>query len=185
MPVAERTCKPRILSSEVRSSAGNITRTLINRSCCRICEAALPDMAVSTVSAMSLAVMPKRDARCGSMLKVIAGPLTTTPFLVSTTPSIFLMAASTSSAFACNAAASSLKSLISIGSGELVRSPIMSGRISTNSISNDGSDSSISLRSSFFTSSVARLCPGLSLTAKSPRFGSVTNRPSSRPVRRE
>jgi hypothetical protein len=39
---------------------------------------------------------------------VTAGPLITTPFLVSTTPETFLIEASTSSAFDCNAAASSL-----------------------------------------------------------------------------
>ena len=35
-------------------------------------------MAVSTVVAMSFAVTPSCAARCGSILKVIAGPLTTT-----------------------------------------------------------------------------------------------------------
>ena len=42
----------------------------------------------------------KRERRVADRsLKVIAGPLTTTPFLVSTTPWTFLIAASTSSAF--------------------------------------------------------------------------------------
>ena len=185
MPAEERTCSARTLSSEVRTSAGKMTRTGISRSCWRMNEAALPDIAVSTVSAMSLASTPNREARCGSILKVTAGPLTTTPFLVSTTPEIFLMAVSTSSAFSCSAAASSLKSLISIGSGLPCRSPITSGTIPTNSISNAGWLSSICLRRSEITSSVPRLCPGFSLTAKSPRFGSVTNRPISSPVRRE
>ena len=162
-----------------------MTRTLISRSCWRIAEAAAPDIAVSTVSAMSFAFTPKREARCGSILNVTAGPLTTTPFLVSTTPLTFLTAVSTSSALVCSAAASSLNNLISIGSGLPCKSPITSGTIPTNSISKAGWLSSICLRRSEMTSSVARLCPGFSLTAKSPRLGSVTNKPSSRPVRRE
>ena len=126
------------LSSDVRTSAGNITRTLIKRSCCKIEEAASPDIAVVIVVAMSPAVTPNCDARKGSMLKVTAGPLIVTPLNVSTTPATFLIDASTSSAFACRAAASSLKSFTSIGSGFPCKSPMTSGRMPTNSNCNAG-----------------------------------------------
>src|SRR6266446_683884 len=53
-----------------------MTRTAISRPCCRIDDAASPDIAVVMVFAMSVAVTPKREARWGSMLKVTAGPLT-------------------------------------------------------------------------------------------------------------
>jgi len=59
-----------------------------------------------------------------------AGPLTTMPGLVSTTPSISLIEASISSALACKAFLSSLKTLISIGSLVQLRSrQIMASRI--------------------------------------------------------
>jgi hypothetical protein len=87
------------------------------------------------------------------------------------------MDASTSSALACSAAASSLKSLISIGSGLPCRSPITSGRCRQIRL--------LQRRLRFldlFTQVCdhvfrAALVPGLSLTAKSPVFGSVTNNP--------
>jgi hypothetical protein len=46
-------------------------------------------MAIDAVLATSSAVTPKRAAFCESILKVMAGPLTTTPLNVSTTPSNF------------------------------------------------------------------------------------------------
>ena len=184
-PEEERTCKAFTLSREVRTSAGKTTRTRIKRSCCRIDEASSPVIAVVAVLATSSAVTPNRAALSGSILKVIAGPLMTTPFFVSTTPLTFLTEASTSSALASSAAASSLNNLTSIGSGLPSRSPMTSGTIPTNSIVSAGSASAICPRKSEITSSVSRLWPGFNFTAKSPRFGSVTNNPSSSPVRRE
>jgi hypothetical protein len=53
-------------------------------------DAASPDIAVVLSWATSLAFTPNCAARNGSILKVIAGPLTTTPLKVSSTPCIFL-----------------------------------------------------------------------------------------------
>src|SRR5205085_1752501 len=144
-----------------------------------IVQLASPVMAVATVLAMSVAVTPSCAARCGSTLKIIAGPLIVTPLKTSTTPGIFSIAVATSSAFCWSAAVSSLKSLISIGSGELVRSPIRSVRMPGNSTRDRlGSVLSISLRRSSMTSSVLCVRLFLSLTRKSPVFGSVIDNPS-------
>ena len=127
-------------------------------------------------SATSLGVNPMRPAMIGSTWKLVAGPemVLSTPFLVSTTPGIFLMASSTLGPSWFSRAESLVKSLIWMGSGELERSPIMSCRTCVNSMSRAGSDFLILSRTSAMISSMSRSRLGLRRTLKSPEFASVT-----------
>ena len=96
------------------------------------------------------------------------------------------MASATRGAESARSLGSCEKSLITIGSGWLVKSPIMSCKTCTNSTFVAGSVCSISERTSFIISSISRLRSFLSFTVKSPRFASVTaDKPNSMPVRRE
>ena len=106
------------------------------------CEVGRPSRIAVASSATSLGVNPSRPARSGSTWKLVAGPemVLSTPFWVSTTPGIFLMASSTLGPSWLSRAASLEKSLIWMGSGELERSPIMSCRTWVNSMSRAGSD---------------------------------------------
>ncbi len=76
-------------------------------------------------------------------------------------------------------------SFTSIGAGDQVRSPIRSQRIPGNSHSMPGSATWNLCRSSAMTSSVLRWRSGLSLTRKSPVFGSAMDSARRAPVRRE
>ncbi len=79
-------------------------------------------------SSTSSGVNPALTATVGSTWNTVAGPLMvlSMPLSTSTTPSIFLISSATFGAHSRSSACSWLNSLISIGSGALVRSPIMS-----------------------------------------------------------
>ncbi len=108
------------------------------------------------------------------------------PFSTSTTPGIFLMLSPTEVAHCVSSAGSCANSLITTGSGALVRSPIMSCNSCGNSMSTTGSAFLILSRTSAITSSPLRFRLRFSFTEISPVLASVTcARPSCRPVRRE
>ncbi len=184
---AERIGSARSASTDLLASGVTRTRMSTSRPRSRIDEATRPASAVSAASATSVADTPNAAARIWSTCSVIAGPLTTTPLFVSTTPGIASRTSWISSALARSASASSEKTLISIGCDELMRSLIRSTRIpgSSTSRTSAGNSSAICSRISDLTSSVVRDLSALSLTRKSPVFGSVTKSPSSAPVRRE
>ena len=79
-------------------------------------------------SSISCGVKPGARRHHRIHLNVIAGPLMvlSMPFITSTTPLIFLIRSPTFGAQFRSSAGSCANSLISIGSGALVRSPIMS-----------------------------------------------------------
>ncbi len=136
----------------------------------------------------SCGVKPARAVTAGSTLKTCAGPLIvlSIPSRMSTTPGIFLIAAATWGAQTLSSAGSWLKSLITTGSGALVKSPIMSCSNCGNSTSSTGSAFLILARTSAITSSPLRLRSFFSLTEISPVLASVTcASPNCSPVRRE
>ena len=146
----------------------------------------------SRIAAASVATSsgenPARAATIGSSRKVTAGPLIalSIPFSTSTTPLTLLMLSATLGAHCSSSAASGEYSLIWMGSGALVKSPIMSCNVCMNSTSRAGSCFLISPRTSSMTSSIPRLRLLLSFTETSPVFASVTEAsPNCIPVRRD
>ena len=105
---------------------------------------------------------------------------------MSTTPLIFLICSATSGAFFFRNSMSVEKSLISIGSGDHVRSPIRSPRMPGNSHSMPGS-AALNLCAQLGDHLLGACARGrgLSLTRKSPVFGSAMDSASRAPVRRE
>ncbi len=131
---------------------------------------------------------PARAAVIGSTLKIEAGPLivSSMPFLTSFTPGIILMASPIFGPHWRNRSAFCENSLIWIGSGELVRSPIISWRSWINVVSSCGNCRFTLARTSAMISSTPRSRFALSLTETSPVLASVTAaRPSCSPVRRD
>ncbi len=104
-------------------------------------------------SSISCGVKPARAATVGSTFITIAEPLIvfSIPFFTSSTVSIFLIRSPTFGAHVFSRSGSGENSLISIGSGELVRSPIMSCNIWMNSTSSCGYSSFTLSRTSEIT----------------------------------
>ncbi len=185
MPLADWIGRSRMDSIRSTRASSTRTRRLTTRSPWSTEEAVTPRMAVLTARAISSASRPKRRASAGRTLRRIDGPATTRPSLRSTTPCTFSTTSATWGACRFRKARSLEKILISIGSGDHVRSPMRSARMPGNSHSMWGSAAWSSLRRLPITSFVACLRSGLSLTRKSPVFGSWTWKPRAAPVRRE
>ena len=119
---------------------------------------------------------PARAAEIGSTLKVMAGPLIvlSIPFRTSTMPLVFLISSASLGAHSRSRSMFCENSLISIGSGELVKSPIISESNCGNSTSSIGNCLLIFARTSEITSSTPRFRSLFNFTVKSPRFASVT-----------
>ena len=132
----------RMASSDARVSPGSArgwcrTRSLITTGA----GAGSPCSMALASSSTSCALNPARAVTAGSTLNTVAGPLMvfSMPSSTSTTPGIFLMVSPTRGAHWFSTAGSCEKSLMTTGSGALVRSPIMSCRSCGNSTSSTGS----------------------------------------------
>ena len=129
LPVALTRTVFLIASTDWRADAGKRTRIVYGRSLKTTgVGAGSPWSIALTSSSISCGVKPARAATAGSTRNSVAGPLIvfSIPSRTSTTPEIFLIASPTRGAHSRRSAGSCEKSLMAIGSGALVRSPIMS-----------------------------------------------------------
>ncbi len=130
-----------IASSDERVLGGKVTRRVYGRLLTITgTGAGSPWKMALASSSISCGVKPARAAMPWSTLKVMAGPLmvSSMPFLTSFTLLMVLMASPTLGPQVFSNSKFSENSLISMGLGELVRSPIMSSRTWWKSVSSCG-----------------------------------------------